>query len=67
MKLEIIGNDSACVGGHCPTVYLSDRGSLVIQGYRVNDPLDFELPAGETVVEVPINIIKDLLRSGRLG
>ena len=67
MKLQkLTGNDSSCAGKHCPTVYSTDRGSLVLQGYTVSDA-DLDVPAGEGIVEVPLSLIKELMRSGRLG
>jgi hypothetical protein len=47
-----------CGGGECPTVYRTDRGTLVIQGYRF-DPADAgaTLPAGEQMVEIPAELI----------
>lgn len=51
-----------CGGGHCPTVYRTDRGTLVVQGYAVNAQVaGVDLPPGELLVEIPA----DLLRSAR--
>ena len=44
----------ACRDGTCPTVYLTDRGSLVVQGYEVEGE---ELPSGERRVEVPASLL----------
>lgn len=44
----------------CPTVYKSDRGTAVVQGYRVNrDEVEggVEIPDGEDVVEIPLDLI----------
>lgn len=50
----------SCTSGTCPTVYLSDRGTLLVQGYVVEpDTAGISLPVGEKLVEIPI----DLLRS----
>ncbi len=51
--------DNGCKGGDCPTVYVTDRGTLVIQGY-VLDPSavrQLTLPTGESAVEVPVDLI----------
>ena len=44
----------ACRDGTCPAVYLSERGSLVVQGYEVESE---ELPTGERRVEVPASLL----------
>ena len=47
-----------CGAGECPTVYRTDRGTLVIQGYRF-DPVEAgtTVPAGEQMVEIPAELI----------
>ena len=60
MKLTFLGSTSQ--EGQCPTLYATDRDTLVVQGWMVTDPealgdLRHVLP-GETFVEVP----KALLR-----
>jgi hypothetical protein len=65
MKLTFIGTDSG--GGHCPTLYATDRGTVVVQGTRVDDPdavADLErtyggLPAHESAVEVPADLLRN--------
>ncbi|MGH8909340.1 MAG: hypothetical protein ACRD0K_23315 [Egibacteraceae bacterium] len=62
MKLTWLGDDCP-VKGVCPTIYATDRGTLVVQGYVVSDPealATMNLPPGETAVEVS----KELLRRG---
>ena len=52
-----------CEGGTCPTVYRTDRGTLVVQGTVVADPealLSVDLPAHETLVEVPADLLLSL-------
>ena len=51
-----------CQGNSCPAVYETDRGTLVVQGAIVADA-DVPVPAGETLVEVP----RELLASLQLG
>ena len=36
VKLVKVGGDADCKNGNCPTVYWTDRGTLVIQGYAVD-------------------------------
>ena len=53
-----------CGAGECPTVYRTDRGTLVIQGYRF-DPADAgtTVPAGEQMVEIPAELIAHYVRN----
>ena len=53
MKLKKIGTTSQ--GGNCPTLYETDAGKIVVQGYRLTDPealgqLADVLPGEEYVV-----------------
>ena len=53
-----------CEDGDCPTVYVTDRGTLVIQGY-VLDPTatqQLTLPTGESAVEVPAALVLEAAR-----
>lgn len=50
--------EGACYGGTCPTLYESDRGTIVVQGWKVTDA-DMDVPDGEALVEIP----RELLRS----
>jgi hypothetical protein len=53
-----------CGAGECPTVYRTDRGTLVIQGYRF-DPATAgkTVPEGERMVEIPAELISRYLDS----
>jgi hypothetical protein len=45
-------------------VYKTDRGTLVIQGYAVaGGQVGVELPAGEMLVEIPVDLIKGAIES----
>jgi hypothetical protein len=48
----------ACRDSTCPTVYLDDDGSLVVQGYEVESG---ELPAGERQVRVPASLLVEAM------
>ncbi|GAA3973379.1 hypothetical protein FOF52_09185 [Thermobifida alba] len=55
MKLRKLGTTS--IGGKCPTLYETDSGDIVVQGYRLTDAealaqLEDVLP-NETFVIVP--------------
>jgi hypothetical protein len=52
-----------CATGECPTIFQTDRGTLVLQGY-VFDPNDAgaELPPGEQMIEVPVALLAEYAR-----
>jgi hypothetical protein len=47
-----------CGPGDCPTVYVTDRNTVVVQGYAVA-PADagISVPAGELLVEIPADLL----------
>ena len=50
---------SLCGTGTCPTVYQTDRGTLLIQGYTVSaEEAGIEVPAGEHLVEIPAHLVE---------
>lgn len=53
-----------CAAGDCPTVYKTDRDTLVVQGYSF-DPgqAGVEVPGGEQMVEIPASLLADYLRT----
>jgi hypothetical protein len=54
--------------GSCPTVYTTSRGSIVIQGYIVDDPealAGAKLNPDETMVEVGPEVLDEALRRWR--
>jgi hypothetical protein len=56
VKIELVAQDPNSAPQNSPTLYKTDRGSWVIQGYVVTDPealSQIKLPEGETVVEIP--------------
>jgi len=61
MKLTFRGTGSS--NGSCPSVYETDRGTLVIQGYKVTDPealatlRERGLPDHENAVEIPLELL----------
>jgi hypothetical protein len=61
MKLTLIAGDPDSVPENSPTLYKTDRGSWVVQGWVVTDPealAALKLPEGETVVEIPDRMIQ---------
>ena len=52
-----------CNAGACPTVYESGPESLVVQGFKVSpDRVKVNLPEGETLVEIPRELLVEALR-----
>ena len=47
--------DNACGTTHCPQVYLSDRGTIVVQGTLLDVP-GVPVGPGEVLVEIPREI-----------
>lgn len=45
-----------CEDDECPTVYLSDRGTVVVQGYTVSHGLS--LADDEHAVEIPAALLR---------
>lgn len=60
MRLTFLGTDSE--DGECPTLYETDRGTIVVQGYRVTDLEALgdvrDLAEGETLVEIPRALLR---------
>lgn len=65
MHLTFLGKDSQ--PNQSPTLYASDRGSYVVQGWIVTDPaiIDYlAVPDTETIVEVPAKLLSHLAKDG---
>lgn len=59
MKLTRRGG--SCFDGTCPTVYDTDRGTVVVQGNLVDLAVvtsDVALGEGEALVEIPAELLK---------
>ena len=71
MRLRCLGKDSK--NGACPTLYATDRGTYVVQGWTVTDPEALgdlrDVLNGESFVEIPKELIRfaanDRGREGR--
>ena len=46
-----------CFDGTCPTIYETERGTVVVQGQQINDS-DVTLGEGEVLVEIPAALLK---------
>ena len=67
MRLTLVGKDPESNPTGSPTVYRTDRGSWVVQGWRVDDPdalRQMDIPDHETCVEIPDRMIA-FFRDGR--
>ncbi|MFF7477091.1 hypothetical protein [Streptomyces sp. NPDC008092] len=63
MKLRFLGKNST--PGDSPTLYASDQGTYVIQGWKVyaNELLmQLDVPEGQTVIEVPTELFEHLTK-----
>lgn len=59
MKLTLLGTESE--NGGSPTLYATDRGTYVVQGWRVTDADalgTLRVPGHETVVEIPAELLR---------
>ncbi|MBN9737506.1 MULTISPECIES: hypothetical protein [unclassified Pseudonocardia] len=54
---RIAGGD--CGRDDCPTVFVTDRGTVAVQGYVV----DRATPDDEAIVEIPVTILRDAARA----
>lgn len=52
-------------GRTCPTVFKTDRGTIVVQGYKLaaDDLAQIVLPDGETAVEISITLLEEAVRA----
>lgn len=67
MRVTLMGKDPESNPTGSPTVYLTDRGSWLVQGWEVTDRdalAVMEIPAGETVVEIPDRMLQFFGREG---
>jgi hypothetical protein len=61
MRLTLIGKDPESNPTGSPTVYRTDRGSWLVQGWIVTDSealSQMNIPDGETAVEIPDRIVQ---------
>jgi hypothetical protein len=59
MKLTLLGSESK--SGQSPTLYATDRVTLVVQGWRITDAEALgamAVPEHETAVEIPIALLR---------
>ncbi|MFL6113165.1 MAG: hypothetical protein ACJ786_17670 [Catenulispora sp.] len=67
MRLTFIGKDPDSNPNGSPTVYRTDRGTWVVQGWDVTDPAtlaQMDIPEGETCVEIPDRMLQFFSQEG---
>jgi hypothetical protein len=56
VRVELIS--TLCGAGSCPTVYRTNRGTLVVQGRTLDaGSVGIALSSGETLVEIPAGLL----------
>lgn len=64
MRMRFLGSTSEA--GACPTLYETDRGTIVVQGLTVTDPEALadlrDVLDGESAVEVPRELLTEIAR-----
>jgi hypothetical protein len=66
MKLTFIRKTRLSGDTNCPSLYRTDRGTFVVQGWRVTDPealAQLDIPPHETVVEIPEDVLAEIARN----
>lgn len=66
MELTRLAGD--CPDGNtCPTISKTDRGTIIVQGYKLTDAelRQIVLPDGETAVEIPAHVLEEAARAYR--
>jgi hypothetical protein len=61
VRLQLVASDPESNPSNSPTLYRTDRGSWLVQGWVVTDPdalTEMNIPAGESVVEIPDRMIQ---------
>ncbi|MFI6458107.1 hypothetical protein ACIBF6_41985 [Streptosporangium amethystogenes] len=61
MRLTFIGKDPDSNPTGSPTVYRTDRGSWVVQGWIITDPeaiAQMDIPLGEVACEIPDRMLQ---------
>ena len=70
MQLTFVAKDPGSNPTGSPTLYRTDRGSWVVQGWIIDDPetlAQMDIPAGESCVEIPDRIVPFFQEGARVG
>jgi len=68
VRLTFVAKDPNSNPTNSPTLYRTDRGSWLVQGFVVTDPAalaEMDIPEGESVVEIPDRMIQFFTEEGR--
>lgn len=68
MQIRFLGRETD--HGDSPTLYATDRGTYLVQGWRVSDPeilAMLDTPKGEAVVEIYARLMTHLAKDGLSG
>ena len=60
MEITFVAKDPGSEPSGSPTLYRTDRGSWLVQGWVVTDPAvlaEMDIPEGETCVEIPDRLV----------
>ncbi|HZN17307.1 MAG TPA: hypothetical protein VFB84_03820 [Micromonosporaceae bacterium] len=63
MNLTFVRKTALSGDSNCPSLYRTDRGTFVVQGWRITDPetlAQLDIPGHETVVEVPADVLAEI-------
>jgi hypothetical protein len=66
VKLTFIRKTAQSQVNNCPSLYRTDRGTFVVQGWRVSDPealAQLDIPPHETAVEVPEDVLAEIAKT----
>ncbi|GAA4571015.1 hypothetical protein [Planotetraspora kaengkrachanensis] len=66
MRITFIGKDPDSNPNQCPSLYKTDRGSWLVQGWVVSDQetlQQMDIPENETVVEIPDRLVPLFFRT----
>lgn len=68
VRLTFVAKDPESNPTNSPTLYRTDRGSWLVQGFVVTDSAalaEMDIPEGESVVEIPDRMIQFFTEEGR--
>jgi hypothetical protein len=69
MRITLVAKDPESVPNQSPTLYRTDRGTWLVQGWAVTDLAvlaEMNIPEGESVTEIPDRLVP-YFTSGRVS
>lgn len=53
-----------CTSGNCPTLFVTDEGTVLVQGFVVepSERSELSVPGGEDVIAMPVEALRALVR-----